>query len=225
MMSDVEIRDFIRSKEIVIKPFDEKCLEPASYDCCVRRVLLAGRGIVDPKKERIILRTGDWVEIESLEEFELGLGVAATIGIRSSITRKGIDWFAGPQLDPGFNGRVYVSLFNPSSESCEIKPDEPLFTMIFHKLGKPASRGYGGKYQGRKEFPEEDIQRMTKMQSPTLADVVVSVGVLESTVGKLTKATEGMAKDIGWVKYLLTGILIALVVGLAIGLPLALLNG
>jgi len=224
MMSDVEIRESLNSKEIVIKPFSEKYLEPGSYDCRVGRVLLAGRGIVDPKKEVIILRTGDWAEIESLEEFELGLGVAGTIGIRSSVTRSGVDWFAGPQLDPGFNGRVYVSLFNPSSEPCEIKPDEPFFTVIFHKLGKSASRGYSGKYQGRKEFPEEDVQRMIKMQAPTLADVVVSVGVLERTVEKLTKATEGMAKDIGWVKYLLTGILLALVVGLAIGLPLALVR-
>ncbi len=224
MMSDVEIREALHSKEIIIKPFNDKFLEPASYDCCVRRVLLAGRGIVDPKTERIILRTGDWAEVESLEEFELSLGVASTIGIRSSVTRRGIDWFAGPQLDPGFNGRVYVSLFNPSSEPYEIRTDEPLFTVMFHKLGKPASRGYSGKYQDKKEFPEEDVERMVKMQAPTLADVVVSVGVLENTVEKLTKATEGMAKDIGWVKYLLTGILIALVVGLAIGLPLALLK-
>jgi len=224
MMSDVEIRESLDSKQIVIDPFIDKYLEPSSYDCRVRRVLLAGRGIVDLRKERVILRTGDWAEIESLEEFNLGLGVASTIGIRSSVTRRGIDWFSGPLLDPGFNGRLYVSIFNPSSEPFEINPDEPFFTVIFHKLDKPASRGYRGEYQGKKEFPEKDVERMIKMKAPTLADVVVSVGVLENTVEKLTKAIEGMAKDIGWVKYLLSGILLALVVGLAIGLPLALIK-
>ncbi len=65
---------------------------------------------------------------------------------------------------------------------------------------------------------------MLKLQAPTLADVVVSVGVLEKAVNDLISSTRRMAVDIGWMRYLLTGILIAIVVGLAIGLPFALID-
>ena len=223
MLADAEIRTAIESHEIVIEPFDDGRVEPASYDLSVGRVLLAGRGIVDPRRDKVILRTGDWAEIETLERLELPTNIAATYGVRSGITRRGIDWFGGPQIDPGYRGRLFVSLFNPTSEPFEINWGESFCTLMFHRLGVDA-HGYSGRFQGLDQFPEEDVERMLKMSAPTLADVVVSVGVLEQTVQRLTEATTTMAKDIGWVKYLLSAILISLVVGMAVGLTVNLTN-
>ena len=56
------------------------------------------------------------------------------------------------------------------------------------------------------------------MESYTLSDVIHSVGLLEDTVGKLTKTTEKMSNDLGWVRNLLFAILIALIIGLGQGL-------
>jgi len=218
ILSDVEIKKAIESREIEIKPFDEKNLEPASYDFKFGRVLLAGKGIVEPKKEKIVLRTGDWAEVETLESIKLSSNIAATYGIRSSITRRGIDWFGGPQIDPGYEGRIFVSLFNPTSEPFEIGYNEHFCSVIFHTLSSKASRPYSGKFQHNFSFPEEDVERMLKMKAPTLADVVTSVGILESTVEKLTTKTTEMATDIGWVKKLLFAILIAVVIGITANL-------
>jgi len=214
MLSDIEIQKAIDSHDIEIKPFDSGALEPASYDFKVGRVLLAGKGIVDPKKEKVVLRTGDWAEIETLESIKLSESYAATYGIRSSVTRRGIDWFGGPQIDPGYGGRIFVSLFNPTSEIFEIEYGEPFCTVIFHALREKASKPYSGKFQQNYTFPEEDVERMLKMKAPTLADVVTSVGTLESTVDELTTKTGQMATDIGWVKKLLFAILIAIVIGI-----------
>ena len=222
VLSDIGILKMRESGEIKIDPFDQNLLQPASYDCRVGRVLVAGKGVVDPRKEKVVLRTGDWAEIETLEELSLPTDIACTYGLRSSLTRRGIDWFGGPQIDPGYHGKIFISVFNPTSEALELEPDSPFCTLAFHRLETPASKGYEGKFQGLTTFPEEDVVRMLKLQSPTLADVVVSVGVLEKAVNDLITSTRRMAIDIGWMRYLLTGILIALVVGLAIGLPLAL---
>ena len=217
MLADAEIRAAIASKELVIEPFDDNAVEPASYDLSVGRVLLAGRGIVDPRRDKVILRTGDWAEIETLERLELPTNIAATYGVRSSVTRRGIDWFGGPQIDPGYRGRLFVSLFNPTSQPFEVNWGEKFCTLMFHRLAVDAHE-YSGRFQGLDQFPEEDVERMVRMSAPTLADVVLSVGVLEQTVQKLTEATTTMARDIGWVKYLLGAILISLVVGIAVGL-------
>ena len=184
-------------------------------------MLVAGKGVVNPRKEKVILRTGDWAEIETLEELEIPTSVAVTYGLRSSFTRRGIDWFGGPQIDPGYHGKLFISVFNPTSEALDLEADTPCCSLSFHRLETPASKGYDGKFQGLTSFPEEDVVRMLRLEAPTLADVVVSVSVLEKAVTDLTESTRQMAGDIGWVKYLLGAILIALVVGLAIGLPLA----
>lgn len=214
ILSDIDIKKAIESREIEIKPFSPDSVEPASYDFSIGRVLLAGKGIVDPKKEKIVLRTGDWAEIETLESIKLSSSIAATYGIRSSVTRRGIDWFGGPQIDPGYEGRIFVSIFNPTSEGFEIEYNKPFCTVIFHSLTSKTSKPYSGKFQQNFSFPEEDVERMLKMQSPTLADVVMSVGILESTVNKLTTKTVEMATDIGWVKKLLFAILIAIIIGI-----------
>src|SRR5213593_4362846 len=133
MLSDRNIRDMVDSGELRIQPFDPELLQPASYDCRVGRVLLAGKGVVDPKKERVILRTGDWAEIETLEELWIPNDIAVSYGLRSSLTRRGIDWFGGPQIDPGYHGRLFVSVFNPTSEALDIEPASPFCSLAFHR--------------------------------------------------------------------------------------------
>jgi dCTP deaminase len=140
------------------------------------------------------------------------------------VTRRGIDWFGGPQVDPGYQGRIYISVFNTSSLPFEITYGMAFATLVFYRLSRNASRSYAGKFQKQMTFPEEDVERMLKMEAYTLSDVIQSVSLLEQTVNKLTKTSEQMALDLGWVKKLLFAILIALIVGLGQGIVRALLG-
>jgi dCTP deaminase len=216
MMTDSEIREAIDHQGLQIKPFEPKKLEPASYDLRAGRALVARRGILDLSKEPIVLRHGDWAEIESLELVELPLNIAATVGVRSSLTRRGLDWFSGPQIDPGYMGKIYISVFNASVAPINISYGMSFATMTFYRLAKNASRAYEGKFQKQLTFPEEDVERMLKMESYTLSDVITSVGVVEQTVNKLTQTSERMATDFGWVKKLLFAIFLVIVAGLAV---------
>jgi len=214
MLADVEIRELHESGKLQIDPFDPKSVEPASYDVRLRRVLVARRGIVDLAERGVVLRHGDWAELESLEVMDLPLNVAATVGLRSGLTRQGLDWFGGPQIDPGYNGRIYISVFNASSTPVELTYAMSFATVSFFRLGKNASRSYSGKFQKQLTFPEEDVERMLKMETHTLSDVIQSVGILENTVERLTKNTDRMATNLGWIKGLLFAILFAMVVGI-----------
>jgi len=218
MLADVEIRELIESKRLILEPFDLKFLEPASYDIRAGRVLIARRGIVDLLKQNVVLLHGDWAEVESLEVMELPVNVAATVGLRSGLTRRGLDWFGGPQIDPGYQGKIYTSVFNASSTPVEITYGMSFATVIFYRLAKDASHTYSGKYQKQMSFPEEDVERMLKMETHTLSDVIQSVGLLEQTVTKLTSASEKMATNLDWIKGLLFAILISMVIGIIAGI-------
>jgi len=224
MLTDTEIRESIDQGSLRIDPFKATNVEPASYDVRAGRVLVARRGIVNLRSEPVVLRHGDWAEIESMEVLEMPLNIAASVGLRSSLSRRGINGSAGPQIDPGYRGRVYISVFNASTLPFEINYEMTFATVIFHRLAQDSSHAYDGKFQGQMTFPEEDVERMLKMEAYTLSDVIHSVGLLEDTVGKLTKTTEKMSNDLGWVKNLLFAILIALIIGLAQGLVQGLLG-
>jgi len=192
LLSDGEIREALESGQLVIENFRDDCVEPASYDCRVGRVLLPNRGVVDPSKERVLLRTGQWAEIETLEAFRLPNDIAAFIGIRSSITRRGVDYFSGLQVDPGYYGKVFIAVFNPGADPFEIGPGEPFVTLQFVRLGRPAEKPYKGAFQGLMQFPEDDVVRMTKMETRTLADVITSVGILETSTQDLADSVKSL---------------------------------
>jgi hypothetical protein len=63
-------------------------------------------------------------------------------------------------------------------------------------------------------FPEEDVIRMTRMNTPTLADVVQSVGILERTVTELTGSVKGLRIEMSWVRNILLAILAATIASL-----------
>ncbi|MBI4463561.1 MAG: dCTP deaminase [Acidobacteria bacterium] len=218
MLTDTEIRESIDQGSLKIREFEPKNIEPASYDVRAGRVLVAKRGIVNLRNEPVVLRHGDWAEIESLEVLELPVNMAASVGLRSSLSRKGINGSVGPQIDPGYHGRVYISVFNASTLPFEITYAMSFATVIFYRLARDASHAYEGKFQGQTTFPEEDVERMLRMEAYTLSDVIRSVGLLEETVNTLTKTSEKMANDLGWVKNLLFAILIALIIGIGQGL-------
>jgi len=215
MMTDSEIRETMAQQALLIKPFEPKRLEPASYDLRAGRVLVARRGIIDLNKEPVVLRQGEWAEIESLEVVELPLNIAATVGVRSSLTRRGLDWFSGPQIDPGYKGKIYISVFNASVVPIDLSYGMSFATLTFFRLAREASRPYDGKFQKQLTFPEEDVERMLKMEPYAFSDLVTSVGALDQTVDKLTKASERTLTDLSWVKKLLFAIFLALLAGLA----------
>jgi dCTP deaminase len=221
----VEIKEAIQSKDISVEPFDEKDLEPSSYDFRIGRALIAGRGVAEKNDFPLFLKPGDWVEIESLEIVKISQKIGVIIGMPSGMSRKGILAFSGMHIDPGYRGKIFITLFNPSSDTYEIEHGQKLCTAMFFKFDKIPSKAYGGKYQDQYAFPEKDIEWMIRLKAPTIADAIKSVEKLEQMIDDLRKDMSGVKDDIKlfkndmeWIKRLLGAILIALVVGIAIAI-------
>ena len=95
-------------------------------------------------------------------------------------------------MDPGYYGKVFIAIFNPGADPFEIVSGEPMVTLQFVRLGRPAEKPYTGAFQGLMQFPEDDVVRMTKMETRTLADVITSVGILETSTQDLADSVKGL---------------------------------
>jgi hypothetical protein len=97
--------------------------------------------------------------------------ICGKFGLRSEFTRKGLLAFGGVQIDPGWNGRLVISLFNIGPEPIPIKLGEKMFTIEFNKLESPTQNPYRGRYQNQPYFPAEDVNFILRARTISLAEI------------------------------------------------------
>ena len=131
LLSAKEIRDRIRVGNLVIEPFREASIQPASYDLAINK------GIRIPSKAMRL--------VASLERVEMPFDVAGIIRTRSSYARKGLI-LGGGIVDPGFRGNLTLCLTNMSDEEIILEHGEQTVQMLFLLVISPAEM-YEGGYQ------------------------------------------------------------------------------
>ncbi len=191
------IRDAIDAGHIKIEPFEQGNIEPASYDCRLGNVLSAGVGRHEwSEGGEFILESNSWASIASEETFTLPKDVCATYGIRSSLARRGVIVFGGPQIDPGYTGRIFVSLYNPTLEPVILQRQQVILSVIFSEVSSADDKGYDGPFQGQKDFPSQDVEFMMRMRSRNLADVIDNVETLDQSVKNLAENLNTLTSDV-----------------------------
>ncbi|MFQ5826120.1 MAG: hypothetical protein ACE5IA_02075, partial [Dehalococcoidia bacterium] len=156
-LSGRQIVQLVKAGKLVIDPFDESLVQPATYDLRLGSKVLAsplgpdelGATIeLNEKSPSYKIQTGQMVAVISAERLELPLDICGgAFGIRSEYARRGIIAFGGVQLDPGWKGRLTLNLQNVGPEPVTIIFNAPLFTVAFNRLDEPAAEGYSGKHQ------------------------------------------------------------------------------
>ena len=99
----------------------------------------------------IQLKRGDFVIVSSKEIAELPNDIAARFDLTVGLFCRGVILSNGPQVDPGFRGRLICSLFNLSNSTFDLKRDQHYSTLEFIKLSEPTT-AYKGKYQGKEDI-------------------------------------------------------------------------
>ena len=157
MLSDVQIREALIRKQIVIDPYPADIdIQPASVDVHLGRKF--GRLI----NERPIYRLTDVSDIEYFERdnitlkpgrFILGqLAESVTINDshiariegKSSIGRRGIAiHVTAGFVDPGWSGVLTLEIFNTSQVTYILTEGDPIAQLAFDKLSIASARPYG----------------------------------------------------------------------------------
>ncbi|KUK67386.1 MAG: deoxycytidine triphosphate deaminase [candidate division WS6 bacterium 36_33] len=164
ILSDKTIRAKIKSGEIVIEPFSDEFLQPATYDLHLDNFFLTFNkesiGIVDVKekpknlmreievgeKEGFIIHPNEFVlanvrEITGVDSKHVG-----RLEGKSSLGRLGLIVHATAGfLDPGNKLRLTLELANVSPIPIKIYPGMKIAQIAFETLDKDCERPYGSK--------------------------------------------------------------------------------
>lgn len=99
----------------------------------------------------VMLKPGDYAIVSSKEIAHFPRDVAGKFDLTVSLFCQGVILSNGPQVDPGFSGRLFCLLFNTSNATINLKRGEHYATLEFVKLVEPTTP-YSGKYQGKDDI-------------------------------------------------------------------------
>jgi dCTP deaminase len=166
VLSDQEIKIAL-GKDLEIEPFDEKSLQPASYDLKVGKEAFVGGEIIDLGSNRFVrIERGDFAVLTTVETIHCGLSVTGKFGLRSYLARKGLVLLSGIQIDPGYTGTLTAFVFNLGPEDVVIQYLEKFATVEFSRSSIPASKGYDGPYQNQIGIPMRDLESLVRGRHP-----------------------------------------------------------
>lgn len=201
-LSGKQITEFVRTKKLIIEPFDKILVSPASYDLRLGSKILASPlgaqqlGVVitlTPEYPAYQIQPGQMVAALSAEKLQLPLDISGRFGIRSRFSRLGINAFGGLQLDPGFRGRLLMNLLNVGPEPVPITLDEPLFSVEFQRLEEMAEVGYSGIYQDQEDFPRDQYDFILGARTTSLAEIPA----LRREIARLSTLIEELEELLG----------------------------
>lgn len=179
ILPDVSIREEIKKERLVVKPFIEENLQPASLDLTLSSTVGVfenhSTAFVDVKEkskvvkqitvdaqEGFIIHPGEFILAETVEYFEFPNNLVGLLNGRSSLGRLGIIVHATAGFfDPGFKGTATLEMHNISRLPVKLYPGMRIAQFVFYRTEKPASKGYhewkGSKYSGQKGPTESRI--------------------------------------------------------------------
>jgi|SRR5690242_17432884 len=199
ILSHNDIATAVANKDISIIPFEEKQLQPATYDLRVGKwgATTSKKAKVDIEKTGyILLEPGDFAVVEVLEEITLSNSHAGRFGLRSKYARKGLIATTGTQIDPGYNGILVIGITNLTPRAISLPYKDDFVSIEFHKLENPVTTPYAGPYQNKKGIGAEEIEAIVESDGMALSEVLTTLRSLSSNVGALTEDVTKMSNDI-----------------------------
>jgi dCTP deaminase len=189
VLSDHSIREEIAAGRLVIEPFEDRFVQPASVDLRLGREFRVFRNYrlahIDVKKEMpeltevesideatpFILHPGEFVLAVTLERVEIPDHLVGRLDGKSSLGRLGlIVHSTAGFVDPGFQGRLTLELTNVANLPITLYYAMPVSQISFSRLTTPADKPYGAgatgsKYQGQ-TGPEPSRYYLNYSQQP-----------------------------------------------------------
>jgi dCTP deaminase len=102
---------------------------------------IESKNVTIPAHGFLLATTEEYVKLPS--------NITAFVEGRSSIGRIGLFVQNAGWIDPGFEGKITLELYNANSLPIKLKSGRRICQIVFSKIDKPAKNPYKGKYQGQ----------------------------------------------------------------------------
>lgn len=160
VLSDRDIKNRIDCGDLVIEPYTEQNVEPASVDLrlgddhkLVRRHYQRkpvdtsgdGNGLrYDELENPLVVPPSFLVLSTTLERVKIPDDLVGHVLGRSSLGRLGISVHqTAGYIDPGFEGQITLELSNHGPQAVKLEPGHRICQIVFEELSSPAERPYG----------------------------------------------------------------------------------
>jgi dCTP deaminase len=158
ILPDFKIRQWAASGGM--DPFNPNHVNPASVD------LTLGQSYIDLATEEehaltgpICLAPGEAILATTAEFIRLPSIYAATVYLKSSMARLGLDHALAGWVDPGFEGTLTLELH--SHRTIELRPCQRVIQLVLSVMESRPQTGYDGRYQGQRGPTMARIQPVT----------------------------------------------------------------
>jgi len=210
ILTDSQIVEAYKKGDIMIDPFDEKQVQSASYDLRVgeQGATTSTKKIVNLKENGYMsLQPGDFGVLTCLEIIRLGPQYAARFGLRSKYARKGLIATTGPQIDPGYQGRLIIGITNLTPKPVSLPYKDDLLSVEFHRLEQASTHPYSGPYQNKMTLGAEEIEFITETEGMALSEMLTTLRTLTQNVGSIA----AQLKTLEWTIPVIVGVGIAII--------------
>src|SRR5688572_7921697 len=116
VLCDSSIRYYCTSETLLIQPYNQEQLQPASYDLLLGLVRLNGQNL-----ERVKIRPGEFLLASTLEKVHLPASMVGRIEGKSSRARQGLIIHTAGFIDPGFEGELTLEITNLSNKEIPLE--------------------------------------------------------------------------------------------------------
>jgi dCTP deaminase len=178
ILVDRQIHEAVKSREIGIKNFSTACVQPASYDLRIGPLIYSSQ--TDPLDKPIDLSSNGGAYrlppyghaiLMTYETLSLPPKIIGRFGLKSGFARRGLLASTGPQVDPGFKGKLFISLLNLFPRSQVLRYKDPFLSIEFHTLDEAPEKTYEGPYQKREDISPEILEDLIQLEGLNLSQV------------------------------------------------------
>ncbi len=136
-LSSTKIKEAIASGDLVITPYSESRVKPASYTFTLDGILknpITKEDIIIPE-EGYKLKPGEFILGRTSETINLNNKYLCILGTRSSLAQQGIDVLQGSTIaEPDSNGQFTLEISNRGSQDAILLPNMPVVKGIFSRV-------------------------------------------------------------------------------------------
>ncbi|HMA59022.1 MAG TPA: dCTP deaminase [Halanaerobiales bacterium] len=162
IISDKTIKNLIEEETLVIEPFEDYLIQPASIDLRLGTNYLK----IDENQmevmtledklnynqidsDEIVIPPNSFLLATTEEYIQLPNNLTAFVEGRSSIGRMGLFIQNAGWVDPGFSGKITLELFNANRLPIRLKAGRRICQLVIAEMDQEAEFPYQGKYQGQ----------------------------------------------------------------------------
>ena len=172
ILSDRDFKRAVKAGKLAIEPFDEKCVQPSSYDLHLHPDLLVfdnyAASEIDVRKkvdvsrvvrieeEGFVLHPGEFVLGSTVEWFKVPHDLAGKLEGKSSLGRLGLLVHATAGfVDAGFEGQLTFEIANISRIPIRMYAEMKIAQICFYQMSSSVEVPYGSKKLGSKYFGQK----------------------------------------------------------------------